>query len=152
MGWRDRIRQAVVDVEGVRVDVEGPPEFRWTDGSLSVVISLFGGGEQDQMVTQVEVMIERVRDETMFLYTLPGRQPVPVGETIRTTIQVPLVLDDRPIESAEQDGVPGLLKVLMRRVGMGRVGFTGRCFLRVMTTYEGNRRPGVAQVEITALD
>ncbi|MEO6988340.1 MAG: hypothetical protein ABI239_06805 [Aquihabitans sp.] len=151
MGWKNRIKQAVVDVEGVRVGVEGPPEFRWSDGTLPVTISLFGGGEQDQMVTQVEVKVEQVSDETMFLYTLPVRQPVPVGQTIRATIQVPLVLDDRPIDAAELDQVPGFMKALIRRVAMGKVGFTGPCSLKVMTTYENNRRPGAAKAKIEAV-
>jgi hypothetical protein len=128
MGWRDRFTN-LRDVRGVRLAVDAAPDFSWADGTLPVTITFEGRGDADQVVTQVEVKLERrdtEDDATMFLYTLPVREVLPAGQIVVRTYAVPLVLDDRPIDPDHLGQVPGWMAGLIRRVAMGTAGFTGR--------------------------
>ena len=152
MGWRDRFTN-LRDVRGVRLDVDAAPDFSWADGTLPVTITFEGRGDADQVVTQVEVKLERrdtEDDATMFLYTLPVREVLPAGQIVVRTYAVPLVLDDRPIDPDHLGQVPGWMAGLIRRVAMGTAGFTGPCTLTALAIYESSNRPGSATTTITA--
>lgn len=152
MGLRDRLKN-LRDVQGVRVEVTAPADFSWTDGTLPVTLTFHGQGDTDQVVTQVEVKLERrhtENDSLMFLYTLPVRLPIPFGQSVVQTYPVPLVLDDRPIDPAHLEQVPGWMSSLIRRVAVGKTGFTGPCKLEIAIVYQASNRPGSAVTEIAA--
>lgn len=152
MGWLARIKN-FRDVQGVRLDVHGPAAFSWTDGTLPVTLTFTNQGDADRTVTQVEVHIEQRRNdghETSFHATVLDRFVVPAAQTVVRAYEVPLALDDRPVDPAHLDQVSTTLASLVKRRAVGRVGFTGPCTLEALATYESSMRPGSATTGTTA--
>lgn len=152
MGLLDRIKN-FKDVGGVKLEVSGPSSFRWSDGVLPLTLTFHGRGDQGRMATEVEVEVTQRIDsdrETMFRYIVAVRFDVPAGQTVVRSMEVPLVLDDRPVDPSHLEQVPGWASGLIRRTGVGVVGFTGSCKLEAKVVYEGFKRPGSATTDIEA--
>jgi hypothetical protein len=152
MGWLDRIKN-FRDVQGVRLELNGPDVFRWADGNLPVTLTFNNSGDVDRIVTQIEVQIEEQSNkshEASFRATVLDRFTVPGGQSVVRDYAVPLVLDDRPVDPTHLDQISTTLSGLVKRRGVGRVGFTGRCSIEVLISYEGSNRLGSATGETTA--
>ena len=130
------------DVRGVRLHLDAPDHFTWSEGSLPLSLTFEGRGDEDLVAVELEVRLEQDRSEheRTFIRILPIRELVQPGQTVVRGYTVPMVLDDSLVDPSHEGQVPGWMSGLLRRHGMGSPGFTGRCELEVKVTYETAKR------------
>lgn len=142
------------DVRGVRLHLDAPTDFTWSDETLPITLTFENRGDDDMVAVEIQLEIERDGSsdgpKSQFIRILPVRELIRSGETVVRAYPIPLTLDDRLVDPSHEGQVPGWMSGLLRRYGTGTTGFTGRCELEVKVAYEDVKRPGVARARIRA--
>ncbi len=148
MGLFDAVKKAF-DTGGIKVGLDAPKDFRWSDASIPVTVTLTGHKAEPRTVTALEFKLEEDEDDTPgttgsrtrvttgggggLSYTRTETIELQPSQVVTVEVQVPLKPDEAATKEAGWVG-----KVVEAIVLNGTIRFNSKWYkLSVYTTVEG---------------
>ena len=145
MGFLDKIKKAF-DTGGVSAEIQAPQQFRWSDGTLPVSLTLKGHESESRTVTSILFRLqeadndsdknqsarERQREGIRYEYSEPI--VLAAGESITINIDFPLSMGE-VLDTAEATGeIPGWLATAAKVIDTGMKLSTKSSIYRISAT------------------
>ena len=145
MGFLDKIKKAF-DTGGVSVDIQAPQQFRWSEGTLPVSLTLKGHESESRTITSILFRLQeadndsdrnqsardRKRDGIRYEYTDPI--VLAAGESVTIDIDFPLSIGEVLDGVGATGEVPGWLATAAKVIDTGMKLSTESSIYRISAT------------------
>lgn len=129
MGFLDKIKK-VFDTGGVGLDLSAPKQFRWSDETLALSLTLTGHDSEVRTVSSIEFRLREVtsssenssardREREGIRYTHSEPLVLQAGESATIDIQFPLTASEMFEQAGALENAPGWLKTAVNVVDAG---------------------------------